>query len=87
MKKKFYIKKELMCGVAYYMIYRRIFIFWGMFFERWNAKETAETRLSELLNLNKLLYIKKEERLSMNVILLLSPFYAKAVNYVMKVNA
>ena len=50
MTKKFFIKEELMCGIKYYMIYKRVLFFWESFYERWNTIETAEARLTELLN-------------------------------------
>ena len=50
MKQRFYIKEEIMCGEIYYMIYRRVFFIFGVFYERWNTDETAKIRLMELLN-------------------------------------
>jgi len=49
MKNKFYIKEELMGGEKCYMIYQRIFLFFGSFYERWNSKDYAQIRLKELL--------------------------------------
>ena len=44
---KYKIKNELMGGDIYYMIYSK-FLFTWRFFERWNAKESAEVRIKEL---------------------------------------
>lgn len=50
MKEKYFIKEELVGGKPYFMIYKRIFFFWEVFFERWVLRGSAETRLKELLN-------------------------------------
>ena len=44
---KYKIKNELIGGDIYYMIYSK-FLFTWRFFERWNAKESAEVRIKEL---------------------------------------
>jgi hypothetical protein len=49
MKNKFYIKEELIRGEKYYIIYQRIFLFFGSFYERWNSEGFAEIRLKKLL--------------------------------------
>ena len=44
---EYYIRYEKMGGQYYYMIYRKFMMFHS-FFERWNTKESAIARLSEL---------------------------------------
>jgi len=44
---KYYIRYEIMGGEWYYMIYQK-FLFFHMFYERWNTKESAIVRLAEL---------------------------------------
>lgn len=44
---KFIIKKEIMGGDWYWMIYRKS-IFGSIFWERWNTSESAAARLKEL---------------------------------------
>lgn len=47
--KKYFIKEEKMCGVLYYMIYKkRFFGLSESFYERWNTPKTANIRLKEL---------------------------------------
>ena len=44
---KYVVKKELMCGKEYFMIYKK-FLFFLFFYERWNTFESSNTRLKEL---------------------------------------
>ncbi len=44
---KYTVKKELMGGDVYWMIYKKV-LWWTVFFERWNTEPTAKVRLNEL---------------------------------------
>ena len=46
--KKYFIKKEMMGGILYNMIYVKWFGLFESFFERWNTTESANIRLKEL---------------------------------------
>jgi hypothetical protein len=48
--KKYSIKKEMIGGDIYHMIYVRWFWIFESFYERWNTHETASIRLNELNN-------------------------------------
>jgi hypothetical protein len=46
---KYYIRYELLCGHWYYMIYKKeLFGLFHIFWERYNTRESAITRLNEL---------------------------------------
>lgn len=45
---KYVIKKEMLGGEYYWMIYKKSLIFGFMFLERWNTLKSAEVRLNEL---------------------------------------
>lgn len=49
--KSYSIKKELMGGEAYYMIYEKRFFIIESFYERWNTEESAKRRLDELMKI------------------------------------
>lgn len=48
---KYYIRYELLCGHWYYIIYRKR-LFFHEYYERYNSRESAITRLNELNNTN-----------------------------------
>jgi hypothetical protein len=44
------IRYEKMGGTYYYMIYRKKFLWFSSFFERWNTPESVDMRITELRN-------------------------------------